>query len=108
MKKTVKNYSPACRLIENIGSRWALLALFALHEHGTLRFGELRRKMDGVSERMLASTLDALENEGLVCRRVYAEVPPRVEYAVTARGEELLPIVRQLVEWAENTAGSGL
>ncbi len=94
--------SPACQLIELLGSRWALLVLLALEERGTLRYNELRRTVPGgVSERMLAATLDGLEHAGLVVRTVYPEVPPRVEYRLAPRTATLLPILHQLRAWAE-------
>ncbi len=94
--------SPACQLIELLGSRWALLVLLALEERGTLRYNELRRAIPGgVSERMLAATLDGLEHAGLVVRTFYPEVPPRVEYRLTPRTATLLPILHQLRAWAE-------
>ncbi len=94
--------SPACRLIEQLGSRWALLVLLTLEERGTLRYNELRRAVPGgVSERMLAATLDGLEDAGLVVRTVWPEVPPRVEYRLAPRTATLLPILHQLRTWAE-------
>ncbi len=94
--------SPACALFERFGSRWALLVLLTLHEHEVLRFGELTRAVPGgISERMLAATVRDLEQAGLVARTVYPEVPPRVEYALTPKGGSLVPLLRQLLEWAE-------
>jgi len=96
--------SPACRLMEQLGSRWALLVLLALEERGTLRYNELRRAVPGgVSERMLAATLDGLERSGLVVRTVWPEVPPRVEYRLAPRTDTLLPILHQLRAWAEES-----
>ncbi len=109
MEKTTHTAPPsaACRLIERIASRWALRTLTTLHRAGTLRFAELRRAIPGgISERMLAATLDALEADGLVRRTAYPEVPPRVEYRTTSRAATLLPLVGQLHDWAQaQTAG---
>jgi DNA-binding HxlR family transcriptional regulator len=69
---------------------------------GTKRFNELKREIDGVSQRMLTVTLRALERDGLVARKVYAVVPPRVEYTLTDMGHTLLDKVAALVMWAEN------
>lgn len=97
--------SPACALIEQFGSRWALLVLLTLHDRGILRFSELVREIPGgVSERMLAATLHDLGEAGLVARRVYPEVPPRVEYALTPKARSLLPLLQQLIDWAEHNA----
>ncbi len=104
MKKMENNsaLSPACALFERFGSRWALLVLLTLHEHEVLRFGELTRSVPGgISERMLAATVRDLEQAGLIARKVWPEVPPRVEYRLTPKGESLVPLLRQLLEWAE-------
>ena len=93
---------PACRMMMCFGSRWALIVLLVLHEHGPIRFGELRRVVSGgISERMLAVTLDELEQLGLVSRTVFAEVPPRVEYTTTPKTVTLIPILYELRSWAE-------
>lgn len=94
--------SPACELVVRIGSRWSLLVLLSLERDGTLRFNELQRAVPGgVSDRMLAATLDGLERCGLLLRTVYPEVPPRVTYALTAKGRSLMPLLHGLLEWAE-------
>ncbi|UUC45132.1 winged helix-turn-helix transcriptional regulator [Flavobacterium cerinum] len=81
-----------------IGGRWKLLILCQL-EKGKLRFGELRNQINGITERMLTLQLRELEKEGLVKRTVYAEVPPRVDYELTAIAVELVPIWDQLSQW---------
>ncbi len=92
-------------MFERFGSRWALQVLLTLHERDVLRFSELRRAVPGaVSERMLSSTVRDLEQAGLVARRVYPEVPPRVEYSLTPKGESVIPILSQLFDWAEKNA----
>ena len=79
-------------MIEQFGSRWALLVLLTLEQHGTLRYSALRRNIPGgISERMLAATLDGLEQSGLVDRTVYPEVPPRVEYRLTPKPPRCCP-----------------
>ena len=90
---------PTRQVVNRIGDRWTLLVLSAL-DGGTLRYQELRRAVDGVSQKMLTQTLRALERDGLVCRRVYAEVPPRVEYSLTPLGATLREIVRELIAWS--------
>lgn len=97
--------SPACAMFERLGSRWTLLVLLTLNEQGVLRFGSLTRAVPGdISERMLAATVRDLEEAGLVARRVWPEVPPRVEYALTPKAESLIPLLQQLLEWAEKNA----
>lgn len=89
-------------MFERFGSRWALLVLLTLYEQGVLRFSELRRAVPGaVSERMLAATVRDLEAAGLVARQVWPEVPPRVEYSLTPKAQSLVPLLEQLLEWAE-------
>lgn len=105
-KKTSGAYpSPACAMIERFGSRWTLLVLLTLRERGVLRFHELSREVPGgISERMLSSSLRDLERMGLVFRRVYPEVPPRVEYGLTPKAGSLMPLLQQLIDWAEANA----
>jgi len=83
-----------------IGGRWKLLILCKL-EHGKLRFSELRDQINGITERMLTLQLRELEKEKLVKRTVHAEVPPRVEYEMTAIAQQLIPIWRQLSAWGD-------
>ncbi|MBL8606228.1 MAG: helix-turn-helix transcriptional regulator [Myxococcales bacterium] len=83
-----------------IGGRWKGVVLFWLLE-GKLRFGELRRKVPNCTERMLTLQLRELEEDGLVERTVYAEVPPRVEYELTPFGRSLEPVLRGLCEWGQ-------
>jgi DNA-binding HxlR family transcriptional regulator len=97
-------YDPTCpaRLVlEHVTSRWGVLALGALHER-TYRFSELRRRIGGVSEKMLAQTLQTLERDGFVLRKAYPEIPPRVEYSLTAQGQEAAELVTGLVAWVED------
>jgi DNA-binding HxlR family transcriptional regulator len=89
---------PAQATIAAIGGRWKMIILWHLYE-GKLRFSELRRKMSAISQKMLTEQLRELEGHGLVRRTVYAEVPPRVEYAVTALGESLRPVITAIGEW---------
>ena len=74
--------------MENVSSKWGILALAALAD-GPYRFGALRRRVDGVSERMLAQTLQTLERDGMVIRDVQATIPPRVEYSLTPLGTKV-------------------
>jgi DNA-binding HxlR family transcriptional regulator len=90
---------PTRQVVNRIGDRWSLLVLYAL-EHGTLRFQELRRTVEGVSQKMLTQTLRTLERDGLVERKVYASVPPKVEYSLTPLGRELADRVSAIRAWA--------
>lgn len=91
---------PSRQVLNHVTSRWGVLVLIALLE-GTYRFSELRRKITGVSERMLAQTLQSLEADGFVLRTAYPVVPPHVEYSLTPMGEEVAVRVRELADWVE-------
>ncbi|MGV6876353.1 winged helix-turn-helix transcriptional regulator [Pseudochelatococcus sp. B33] len=91
---------PSRAVLRRVTSRWGVLVLIAL-QGGTHRFGDLRRRIGGVSERMLAQTLQWLEADGFVARRAYAVVPPHVEYSLTPIGEEVAEKVRLLADWIE-------
>ena len=90
---------PVEALMEVVGGRWKPVILYHLMG-GTRRFGEFRRLVPEVSQRMLTQHLRELERDGLVHREVYREVPPRVEYSLTARGRTLEPLLHQMNEWA--------
>jgi DNA-binding HxlR family transcriptional regulator len=86
--------------LEDIASKWGILALAALGE-GSYRFNALRRRVDGVSEKMLAQTLQTLERDGMVSRDVQATIPPRVEYSLTPLGEQVAKRLRDLIDLLE-------
>jgi DNA-binding HxlR family transcriptional regulator len=91
----------AREMLARIGDKWSVYVIHVLGDAGTLRFNELRSRVDGISQRMLTVTLRGMERDGLVTRRVYPEVPPRVEYALTRLGRTLRQLVRGLVVWSE-------
>ena len=96
-------FAPGCpsrEVMKHVTSTWGLLILIALQD-GTLRFGELRRRAGGVSERMLAQTLRWLEGDGLVVRRSHAVVPPHTDYTLTPLGREAAEKVASLAVWIE-------
>lgn len=87
------------QILDRVGDKWSLLVMRELSEQ-RMRFTEVLRSIDGISQRMLTRTLRELERDGLVTREVFAEVPPRVEYEVTPLGLTLLPHVIALADWA--------
>ena len=91
---------PSRGTLEHVTGRWGALTLGALHE-GSLRFNELRRRVDGVSEKMLSQTLQSLERDGLVHREAQPTNPPRVDYELTPLGQSLSDVLGQLKTWAE-------
>src|SRR5881296_2897383 len=86
---------PVCRTAEIVCGKWTLLVIRDLAE-GRARFCELERSLEGISPRTLSLRLRALESEGIVERRTYPEVPPRVEYRLTRKGEALVPLIEQM------------
>src|SRR6266446_8263621 len=88
-------------VLARVGDTWSVYVIHVLGDAGTLRFNELRSRVDGISQRMLTVTLRGMERDGLVRRTVYPEVPPRVEYSLTRLGTTLRQLVRRLVEWSE-------
>jgi DNA-binding HxlR family transcriptional regulator len=91
---------PAHVVIDHLADKWAVLIIGRL-ANGTLRFGELRRAVDGISQKMLTVTLRDLERDGLVSRKLYASVPPKVEYSLTPLGASLSDKAEDLCRWAE-------
>lgn len=91
---------PSRDVLKHVTSRWGVLILVALRD-GTHRFSDLRRKMGGVSEKMLAQTLQWLEQDGFVNRVSYPVVPPHVEYSLTPLGEQVSEKVAALADWIE-------
>ena len=115
MRKTARKrpaeleYTPAnCtarEILARIGDKWSVYVMHVLGDGGTLRFNEVREQVDGISQRMLTVTLRHLERDGLVARRVFPEVPPRVEYSLTPLGATLRQLVRGLVAWSDAHLG---
>lgn len=95
---------PTRRILDRIGDRWTVLVVGTLGD-GNVRFSELRRRIAGVSQKMLTQTLRGLERDGLVRRTVYPEVPVRVEYALTDAGRTLLEPLRALEQWSVEHMG---
>jgi DNA-binding HxlR family transcriptional regulator len=91
---------PIRDVLDRIGDQWSLLVLGALSQR-TLRFNELLREIGDVSRQMLSRTLKRLEQDGFISRTIYAEVPPRVEYALTELGRSFLEPMRALIAWAD-------
>jgi len=100
-KNTIIEICPVRNVIARFGNKWALLVILILSENKVLRFSELKKMIPDVSSRMLSSTIRTLEADGLVSRKVYPEVPPKVEYSLTETGLSLVPFIVQLTEWAQ-------
>ena len=91
---------PLNRALGLIGRKWKMQILCSLHNNGTSRYNALRKSLDGVSNTVLSAALKELEQDGLVARQEYLEVPVRVEYSLTARAETLMPILDRLADWS--------
>jgi len=95
-----KAYCPVDFAFQRVGGKYKGRILWYLKDR-VLRYGELKRVVEGISPKMLTQTLKELEDDNLVTRKVYAEVPPRVEYTITANGSELIPAIDSMRIWAE-------
>jgi len=103
MTKIINRELPKCGIdyaFQRIGGKYKGRILWRLRD-GKLRYGELRKAITGITPKMLTQVLRELENDGLISRAVYVEVPPRVEYALTENGIQLLPLLSQLRDWAK-------
>ena len=90
---------PIRDVLDRVSDRWSVLVMHELEE-GTLRFGELKARIEDISQRMLAQTLRRLEEDGRVRRKVFAVIPPRVDYTLTALGHSLLVPLQGMMQWA--------
>jgi len=95
-------HCPTRMVLDRIADKWTVLVIGAL-ENETKRFGELRKEIGGVSQKMLTQTLRGLERDGLVARVVYASVPPKVEYSLTKLGRTLVRILEAVRQWSEKS-----
>lgn len=91
---------PACEIIDRFGDKWSLRILYLLHQKGTLRFHELLKNTPNISQKMLSTALKKLEADKLVSRKVYPEIPPKVEYCITDLGESLMEPLNGIINWA--------
>jgi DNA-binding HxlR family transcriptional regulator len=94
-------YCPIARALDVVGERWTILILRDLVRFGPRKFQEFERSLGGISPNTLSARLKRLEEAGIVERRFYEQHPPRAEYVLTAKGEELRPVLRALLTWGE-------
>lgn len=93
---------PIRNILARISDKWSLLVLYTLNQEPIMRFNALQKSIPDISQKMLTVTLKTLEEDGFVSRKVYAEVPPRVEYSLTERALSLLPCINTLIAWAKD------
>ncbi len=92
---------PMSRLQSALGGKWKILILWYVTAYGVQRFGELQRRLDGVTQSSLTKSLRELERDGFLHREVYQEIPPRVEYTLTELGQSFAPILHSMLAWSE-------
>ena len=105
MKNNLENFidtenCPVRQVLDRFGDKWSILVIIMLGEKEVLRFNELSQIIGSISQKMLTVTVRKLEADGLVSRKLYPEIPPRVEYQLTELGKSLLPLITQLTQWA--------
>lgn len=93
------NSCPVINIWQILGKRWALQILYQMSLKETIRFNDLKKELSGISSTVLSERLSELEKEGLVMKKIFAEMPPRVEYNLTKQAKELEPILKELSEW---------
>lgn len=91
---------PIRNVLARISDKWSMLILYVLTQKSPLRFGEIQNQIEDATPKMLTSSLRTLEEDGIISRTVYAEVPPRVEYSITERGKGLMDCMQPLIHWA--------
>lgn len=91
---------PIRNIINRMSDKWSLLILSTLQRNGVMRYKELNAAIPDISQKMLSGTLKRLEADKLIHRKMYGEIPPRVEYSLTQTGNELMPAVNMMVDWA--------
>jgi len=96
----IKN-CPLTYALELIGGKWRLPIIWALSQNETLRYNELKRQVDGITNMMLSQCLKEMEGYGLVIRKQYMEIPPRVEYSLSQHGKDLIPALQSLARWGK-------
>lgn len=97
-----KKLCPVKDIMASYGDKWSMYTVLLLGQHQTMRFSHLKTEIHGISQRMLTVTLRSLEEDGIVVRTLYPEIPPRVEYSLTELGEGLLKQLVQLAAWADD------
>jgi DNA-binding HxlR family transcriptional regulator len=105
---SINNTCEVMTIWEALGKRWALLILKNLSTKEVIRFNELKKTLSGISSTVLAERLLELEREGLVTKKIYPEIPPRVEYALTIRAKEFEVILKELARWASRWKSAGV
>ena len=101
-KKLDHSFCKAAPILDWLGNKWALVVLMRIHEASVLRFNDIYRSIPMVSEKVLSQVLRQLTTDGLIHREVFPDVPPRVEYSITAFGDTLIPHIEHLAQWGRD------
>lgn len=101
-KNSIIEICPIRNVVARFGNKWAFLVILTINEQEVVRFNELCSLIPDISSRVLSGTLKILEADGLIARKMYPVVPPKVEYCLTEMGKSLVPLIIQLTEWAQN------
>lgn len=101
MKKLcyVNNKEPFEYTLSIISGKWKLKIIYLLACLGTVRYGVIKKSIDGITHKMLSSHLKDLESENIILRKEYPQIPPKVEYSLTKKGESLIPLIKDMCEW---------
>lgn len=102
-----KLHCPLEHTMHLISGKWKLIILWHLSEHEMLRYGEMKRALGAITDKMLSQQLKELEKDGFVHREAYPEIPPRVEYSLTEHGRSLIPVLQTLSRWGEEQLEAG-
>ena len=102
MNKDIENICPLTYAMELISSKWRLPIIWALNQNKIMRYNELKRNVEGITNMMLSQCLKEMESVGMIIRKQYMEIPPRVEYSLTQEGESLIPALEALHKWGSN------
>lgn len=106
LEKKLKNYAcPAEFTLDMIGGKWKIVIIWYLDEQKIMRYGEIKKVMEGITHKMLSQQLKELESDGLILRKEYHQVPPKVEYSLTSKGEDIRPIIDAMVYWGKKYIG---
>lgn len=92
---------PIRNILSRMSDKWSLLIIRSLHKNGTMRYKELKAAIPDISQKMLSSTLKRLEEDHLLNRKMYPEIPPKVEYSLTQTAKELMPALQMMIDWAQ-------
>lgn len=100
-KEVIARCVPMGKLQSIIGGKWKILILWYVYFYKVQRFGELQRRIDGITQSTLTKQLRELENDGFLHREIYKEIPPKVEYSLTSLGESFIPVLQAMMAWSE-------